>query len=120
MKKRKGFVSNSSTSSFVAIAFEIASDVLTKEQKVQLVKDGSLLKDEDGFYIGEKLAYASDDGWSEYSAIKFVEDLNTTKNKVVQYAKQFNVSEDEIKIYYRVYYDSGCMYEVEDYEVEEE
>jgi hypothetical protein len=118
MKIRQGFVSNSSTSSFIVLAFEAPS--LTKEQRKMYFDKNVLLTSDDRQYIGKYLAYASVDmGWTIFEADKFFTKLHAARQITLECAKELNVDPSEIKIFYGVQYEGGIR-EVEEYELDDE
>lgn len=98
MKIRNGFVSNSSSSSFIAVGF-------TKDD-IEATVDTSGFTDQewdqyyDKFYIDSNTFGKIIDTEIEYSSIKSIsfEELNKCIEEVIQKAKEYNIEIDHSRI----------------------
>jgi hypothetical protein len=96
MKTRNGFVSNSSTSSFVVLGIKHQcdfDDLERLEKKIEEVGLDVLTDDGDFVYIGKTIADFSDEDGLEAGSIE----IDTTE--LATKLKQLNLDE-KIKIYY--------------------
>ena len=103
MKSRSGFVSNSSTSSFILVGFEITSDDFegtkyegSELETYEIAEEVGLEYQYDGEIMGKYVA-----SWDDYDTTSFefsVNELNDLKVKVEEGMKKLGL-EKEIKFF---------------------
>jgi hypothetical protein len=113
MKTRMGFVSNSSTSSFIVLACKVSEDVLSPGIKKILMRKKLLLRDEHGTYIGKILWTAYDDvGYEIKNFHEFRDEMADAYGQIFAEASVLGVKAP-VEVIYGVVYEGGFS-EVED------
>jgi len=94
MKRRLGFVSNSSTSSFVLLGIKKNAKEFTEEEYEDLWGVSGVIVDDGDVYMGEVLATGPDYDFTE--SVTSLEELN---KKACAIAEQHGVSPRDISLY---------------------
>jgi hypothetical protein len=107
MKTRNGFVSNSSTSSFIVIACEAPEEKLTKEVRERLMKRSLLLQNDGEEYLGKILWTAHDDiGYETKNFHAFRDEMESAYGLVHAEAAALGIKAP-IEVIYGVAYEGG-------------
>ena len=107
MKKRTGFVSNSSTSSFIVLACKVSDDILTPSMRESLIEKGLLLTNEGEEFLGKVLWSASDDsGYETMNFHEFRDRMAETYGTIYAKASELGIKAP-VEVIYGVAYEGG-------------
>ena len=98
MKIRSGFVSNSSSSSFVILGFDTESNVPEEELKKRTV----LWKNSDSgsYRLVGKLIACGDENWSEWNSDYFDKQYAEAKEFMNKIIREFSLGPRDLKLYF--------------------
>ena len=98
MRIRKGFVSNSSSSSYIVVGKQVEDDVNDVWEEYEKKGFDVTYIEGSGYYIGECLSSVSDDGNCENTLD--LEDFERSIKKMKDLFLKNNIDPEEVKIYH--------------------